>query len=460
MTDVRGLVRTTRSAATFCLGVSLIANVFLASSMLDDLNLMLMVGVIALSFAASTGSSRVIGILLFASSIALLLHSQAPLDVWKQALRENSYLIAMFVLVPLLSIPVQHGGYGESLREVFVRYANTDSRYYALVSSMAAFVGVLISIAAVPLTYEVSRASGCNYDEKLLASALSRGFITCMIWAPTSATIALVVQLTGVDWVAFFPFAIACALIAGAVGFLMTFVRDEAAKASSDEAEAPAGKIDAGKVVELSAFAFLLVVSVAATSQLGGLSAIVVVAMASLVFPVAWMAAIGRLPTYAREFRGDYFNNKLPQSKNQIVLFAGAGFFAQSIGYSHLGDALVGSLLHMTGQSVLLLTVAIIGITLATSAVGIHPIAVVAVVGGAMGASQWGVSPTYLALVLSISWAMGNALCPASANVVAVSDMVGQSPIKVSLRWNGPYVLVATAVLVLVLTMARMGGLL
>ena len=418
--------------------------------MLDDLNLMLMVGVIALSFAASTGSSRVIGILLFGSSIALLLHSQAPLDVWKQALRENSYLIAMFVLVPLLSIPVQHGGYGESLREVFVRYANTDSRYYALVSIMAAFVGVLISIAAVPLTYEVSRASGCNYDEKLLASALSRGFITCMIWAPTSATIALVVQLTGVDWVAFFPFAIACALIAGAVGFLMTFVRDEAAKASSDEAEAPAGKIDAGK----------LVVSVAATSQLGGLSAIVVVAMASLVFPVAWMAAIGRLPTYAREFRGDYFNNKLPQSKNQIVLFAGAGFFAQSIGYSHLGDALVGSLLHMTGQSVLLLTVAIIGITLATSAVGIHPIAVVAVVGGTMGASQWGVSPIYLALVLSISWAMGNALCPASANVVAVSDMVGQSPIKVSLRWNGPYVLVATAVLVLVLTMARMGGLL
>ena len=452
MTDVRGLVRTTRSAATFCLGVSLIANVFFASSMLDDLNLMLMVGVIALSFAASTGSSRVIGILLFGSSIALLLHSQAPLDVWKQALRENSYLIAMFVLVPLLSIPVQHGGYGESLREVFVRYANTDSRYYALVSIMAAFVGVLISIAAVPLTYEVSRASGCNYDEKLLASALSRGFITCMIWAPTSATIALVVQLTGVDWVAFFPFAIACALIAGAVGFLMTFVRDEA--------EAPMGKIDAGKVVELSAFAFLLVVSVAATSQLGGLSAIVVVAMASLVFPVAWMAAIGRLPTYAREFRGDYFNNKLPQSKNQIVLFAGAGFFAQSIGYSHLGDALVGSLLHMTGQSVLLLTVAIIGITLATSAVGIHPIAVVAVVGGTMGASQWGVSPIYLALVLSISWAMGNALCPASANVVAVSDMVGQSPIKVSLRWNGPYVLVATAVLVLVLTMARMGGLL
>ena len=382
MTDVRGLVRTTRSAATFCLGVSLIANVFFASSMLDDLNLMLMVGVIALSFAASTGSSRVIGILLFGSSIALLLHSQAPLDVWKQALRENSYLIAMFVLVPLLSIPVQHGGYGESLREVFVRYANTDSRYYALVSIMAAFVGVLISIAAVPLTYEVSRASGCNYDEKLLASALSRGFITCMIWAPTSATIALVVQLTGIDWVDFFPCALACALVAGTVGFLMTLAREKTADAPSGRVEEPVGAFDARKVVELGAGALLLIASIATVSQLGGLSIIIVVAMASLVCPVVWMAIVKRLPTYVKEFKGDYFNNKLPQVKNQILLFAGAGFLAQSIGYSHVGDAMAEVLLQLTGQNVLLLTIAIIAVTLATLAAGIHPIAVVAVVGG------------------------------------------------------------------------------
>ena len=43
-------------------------------------------------------------------------------------------------------------------------------------------------------------------------------------------------------------------------------------------------------------------VSVAATSQLGGLSAIVVVAMASLVFPIAWMAAID---VYKRQVQGD-----------------------------------------------------------------------------------------------------------------------------------------------------------
>ena len=449
MGSVGRLARTARSVITFCLGISYMANVLLGSPLIDDLNLVLMAVVIVLSFAASTGSARTIGALLFSLSIALLVYSQAPLDIWKQALRENAYLIVMFIMVPLLGIPVQHGGYSESLRGMFARYASTGSRYYALVSIMSAFVGVLISIAAVPLTYEMSRASRHSDDKKLLSSALSRGFVTCMIWAPTSATIALVVQLTGIDWVDFFPCALACALVAGTVGFLMTLAREKTADAPSGRVEEPVGAFDARKVVELGAGALLLIASIATVSQLGGLSIIIVVAMASLVCPVVWMAIVKRLPTYVKEFKGDYFNNKLPQVKNQILLFAGA-----------VGDAMAEVLLQLTGQNVLLLTIAIIAVTLATSAAGIHPIAVVAVVGGAISASECGVTPVYLALVLSISWAMGNALSPASANVIAVSDMVGQSPIKVGLRWNGPYVLVTTTVLICVLTLSRAVGLL
>lgn len=460
MGNVGSLLRTTRSVATFCLGMSYIVNIFLKSSLIDDATLVLLVIVIVLSFVASTGSSRIIGVLLFTLGIALLVYAQAPFEVWKQALQENSNLIGMFIMIPLLGIPVQQGGYSESLSGIFTRYANTNSRYYALVSVMSAFVGVLISIAAVPLTYEVSRTSRQSVNKKLLGTALSRGFITCMIWAPTSATIALVIQVTGIDWMDFFPCALACALIAGAVGFLMTFMREKMAQAPADVTEEPVGACDTRKVIELCLFAVLLIVSIVVVSQVCGLPIIIVVAMASLVFPVIWMASIKRLPTYVQEFKGTYFNKKLPQVKNQILLFAGAGLFAQSISYSHVGDAIAGILLQLTGQSVLLLTLAIIGITLVTSAVGIHPIAVVAVVGGALSASACGVTPIYLALVLSISWALGNVICPASANVIAISDMVGQSPLKVSLRWNVPYVLMTVTVLVCVLTFFRAVGLL
>ena len=426
--------------------------------LLDDLNTGLLIVVIVMSFTASSGSSRIIGAVLFSLGGVLLAHAHAPLEVWMRSLQENAYLIVMFIMVPLLGIPVQHGGYSRSLREVFARYARSGSRFYALVSIMSAFIGVLISIAAVPLAFEVSRASRHSDDRKLVSSALSRGFVTCMIWAPTSATIALVVQVTGIDWIVFAPYALACALIAGAVGFLMTYAQERAGGVRPCIEEEAAGPLDARNVVELCAFAFLLIASIAAVSQLVGLSVIMVVAMASLVFPLVWMTAIKRLPTYAAVFKNDYCKNKLPQTKNQILLFAGAGMLAYSIGYSHAGDAIAGSLLLLTGQNVLLLTVAVVGITLITSAAGMHPIAAIAVMGGALSASNCGATPVYLALVLCISWAMGNAICPASANVVAVSDMVGQSPVKVGLRWNGPYVLVTAVVLIVVLTCLRASG--
>ena len=48
MGSVGRLARTARSVITFCLGISYMANVLLGSPLIDDLNLVLMAGVIVL----------------------------------------------------------------------------------------------------------------------------------------------------------------------------------------------------------------------------------------------------------------------------------------------------------------------------------------------------------------------------------------------------------------------------
>ena len=184
----------------------------------------------------------------------------------------------------------------------------------------------------------MSRESRLGANKRLLGTALARGFVTCMIWAPTSATIALVVSVTSAEWVSFAPCAIVCALVAEGVGILMTVLSrklggkasamDDGASASKD---AP-GSIDKAKVAELAVFSVLLIVFIALVSQLFGLSAIIVVAMASLVWPFVWMLFIRRFSLYRKELKNAYFEKKLPGAKNQIVLFAGAGMLAQSIG--------------------------------------------------------------------------------------------------------------------------------
>lgn len=455
------VMRTIRSVVTLCFAVCYIVNVFLRSPLLDDVNIALMAAVLVMSVFVSTGSSRLIGIILIVTSIGLLLYSHAPVEEWVRALGKNADLIVMFILIPLIGIPVQHGGYNESLRGLFARHADSEGRYYSLVSMMAAIAGALISIAAVPLTFEISRASRLAGDKRLLGTALARGFVTCMVWAPTSATIALVVSVTSADWIEFAPCAIACALVAEGVGVLMTVLsrkkRKNALEAHGDAcaAEGAPASIDKAKMAQLAVFSVLLIVFIAAVSQVFGLSAIIVVAMASLVWPFIWMVAIKRFSSYREETRGTYFKKKLPGTKNQIVLFAGAGMLAQSIGCSGIGDVIAQALMLATGQSVVLLTAAVVAIVLLTCAVGIHPIVATAVIGGAIDPALCSISAPYLALVLSMSWALGNTICPASANVIAVADMVQASPVEASLKWNGLYAAVTAAVLIACVMLMR-----
>jgi C4-dicarboxylate transporter, DcuC family len=451
-----------RSLFTFCLGIGYLGNVFLKSSLISNLNLILMIIVIVLSFTVVTGTSKLIGYSTFTLSIFLLLYSHAPFSVWQKAMQENLYLVVMFTMVPLLGIPIQHGGYTKALQGLFSRYVNTNSRFYLLVSFISAFIGVLVSLAVVPLVYEVCRNSRLSSNKRLLSSAISRGFTTCTIWAPTTGAITLIVQLTGTHWPVFFPFAILFGIIAGIVGYSMTIFEEKRVNNAyfNEAKEGTIEDFNLSKVIELCVFGIILIAGIAIISLITGIQTLIIVSFAALIFPIIWLGIIKRLPVMLREFKGDYFKNKLPTLKNEIILFVGAGLLAESIKYSHLGDYVPRILAQLVGQDVLLLTIVIIAISLMLSAVGVHPIITVTIIGGTIHAASYGVTPTYLALVLSTSWAMGISISPSAANVIAVSGIVGQSPIQVGIRWNGLYVLIVSVVLVLILTVLRMIGLL
>lgn len=109
-------------------------------------------------------------------------------------------------MVPLISLPVRYGGYNESLEALFERFGNSESRFYGLVSVMSAFLGVLVSIASVPLTCEVARSSRFAGNTRVLATALSRGFITCLFWAPTTGHHRALAAAYGADWLSVLPF--------------------------------------------------------------------------------------------------------------------------------------------------------------------------------------------------------------------------------------------------------------
>ncbi len=338
-------------------------------------------------------------------------------------------MIVMFTLVPLLGIPLQYGGYFESLQGAFRRYVYTNNRFYLLVSLMSAFIGVLVNMGVVPLVHQISMASNKSSNKKLLSLAISRGFTTCSIWAPTTPAIALIVQLTGAKWSLFFPYGILFGMIAGLIGYTMVMLEGRRVEnsyttvvdtAATTEKLKPVAEINLRKVIELSVFSIALISLIGIVSLITGISAVIVVSIASLVSPVIWLASIRRLPVLLREFKGDYFNERLPRLKNEIVLFVGAGLFATSISYSHLGNYVPHILNLIVGSNALSLSVVIIFGSLILSVLGVHPIITVTILGGTVNTTAYGVTPTYMALILAISWSMGISISPSGgrANIM------------------------------------------
>ena len=211
------------------------------------------------------------------------------------------------------------------------------------------------------------------------------------------------------------------------------------------------GALDHKKIAELILFSALYIVAVMLVGQCLGISIIVAVALMSILVPIIWMAAIKRMPLFKQKVKEEYVAVKLPNVKGQMILFTAAGVLASGISYSGVGEMAVAALLQVTNEGVLAVTILVMALALVCSAFGVHPLVYTTVIGGSLSAAQLGVSPVYLALLLAMGWALGNAVCPTSANTIAVSQLVERSPFKLALNWNVAYVLVSTVVLVALL---------
>jgi len=455
-----------RSIATLALAVLYLINEIIKVEWLGLVTGFLLVGVLSLSLLAVEGASRAIGIGLFVVGGIIFTWLGAEPALWFQGLNRNLYLLAMFILVPLLGAPIRQGGYMETLRSFFRQYIRVDSLFYLLVKSFTLFIAVMINVAVIPLMHQIGLASDKSSNSRLMAVSLSRGFAASIIWAPSYAAVALVLELSGARWIDLFPYGLGLGVGAILLGSLMTRIEGQQGKTEPEINQQEAIQQSLGeqsegvnweKIAELGFFGLVLIGGIVVASQLTGIATVTVVSMAAIIFPVVWLAAIGCLPRWWTEVRGSYFHIALPKVKNEVVLFAGAGFLATAIDISAFSQLAPIVLERLVGDSPLFLSLVIISLVVLLSALGVHPIITVTVIGSILQAEYYHVTPTFIALILTTGWALGAAVSPSSATNISVASLVDRSVLEVS-RWNLGYTFILFVLTWVVLNLAHWLG--
>jgi hypothetical protein len=368
---------------------------------------------------------------------------------WRQylgAYGEMAYLLALFTVLPVLSVPVKLGGYSHAIELVLRSRIAGVFQLNCLVTALAYVCGSFMSLAAVPIMMTsmapVVGAYPVGNKTRFMAVSATYGYVLPVLWTPVSGVVGVVLYSLHIDWIALFPilFALSIAgLLANWALFYLLELRGNTHTAAPAIAPLPndaASPIP--RLLQMVLGIVLLVVGIALLEQWLHIGLITVVTLIAIPFALAWSMVIGQGGQALRETVAQ-LRVRLPRMADQFAIFLSAGFFAKAMHLSGLDHAANAMFLHLhdaVGTKIFLALMPLL--TLAASFLGMHPLVVIALLGESLKPEVLGITSTQLAVTLVGSSVLTYMLGPFSGTLGLVQSINQVSTFRLSM-WNAPY---------------------
>lgn len=397
--------------------------------------------------------------LLIALSLALYLRTGGGVGEFVAEAGKALDLAAAILAVQTLQWPLRHLGYDKTLRE-FLRgwLAGSRRRLYGH-QGFALGLSSVLGFAGVPLAYLLSNPSLASHE--WTAKAVSRGYLLAILWTPLSVGSALVLKLTGATWFDTLPIALGTMVVALLVFTLLDrpSIGDLAhtgRRGATWEGVAPEDDTSEGAKPEglrpmlplilgllLFAAALLTLEAVLPLSPLDVL-ALVTVAVSAL-----WLTTAGKsrdLRYLAREF----VRESIPASGELLAVMLSTAVLVEAGTASGLLLRLLDPVLTAAGTAGYLglaLTICLAPVVLGFF--GVDPFVSLLALGTSLAATDLGMEPGTMAVLLLGGAGLANVLSPLSLNSVTLSRLTGLPPLQFA-RWNLGFSATVLGVLVLI----------
>jgi len=337
-------------------------------------------------------------------------------DVVK-ALTANQLMIVMLIGVQFLQlVALPPSEKAEPLPRGFKAFIRT---YFGV-----HFFGAIINLSAVLLVADrlVKEAQLSMNQQKLLTRAFTSG----AHWSPFFAAFAASLVFTP-D--ASLPIVMAVGMSMASIALVVTLYEIKV-----DKSESIDGFVGYPMHFQALWLPVVLVLLVAVMHTLfPAISVLILIAICSLglsVFVLLWRKGAGAATT---DFIG-HTMNKLPQMKNELLLFLVAGIFGSGLAAALDGLSIAIPFQHFDGiaASVILLLIFVLAI------VGVHPVISIAVIGHWIMTIE--PNQTLLAIMFLMGWAIGVSASPISGINLALHGRYGVSGQQI-FKWNISYAL-------------------
>ncbi|MBO8162102.1 MAG: hypothetical protein H0Z34_00115 [Brevibacillus sp.] len=370
--------------------------------------------------------------------------------VWQEAVLFNLNLITLFASVPLLSLPIQYGGYMHSLERVLLLYAGKKKAFFTFISAITFVIGSIMNLGVIRLLYGFLKS--VPYRRDWVGRALLVGFVSTIMWSPYFASVALVIKALHLNYSDFAPFAVSEALLLFLAGNLMVTAQmnrqsaEFAAVAHGDrggvqgQVTAPCTPEDRKKVKQLAVIMAAMLVSLILLEKWTGIKVMVLAAYVSILVTVTWMLYLGKAERL-KECAKEYLYKLLPSIGNEVILFLSAGFFGVILLHTPFNALLVEQLQKIDGLWPIARILLFVAMPVILSLIGVHQIITVTILATSIDPALIGLHPVAFGILLMASWSISTIVSPVTPVNITLGILLRENSLTVGLGRNYGYAL-------------------
>ncbi len=430
-----------------------LSNYFINNSLLEYLSAGVLLFIIVQAMPKLDKSSRWVVSGLFLFGAVLLLASGASLRLWTVAFLKNANVATMLICVPLMSLPFFYEDYQSELKVVAQTKMQSMLGFCLLTSLCTHLLGVLISVGAIAIIYELLSPHAKLYkSEDTFLATIMRSYSSSGFWSPAWASMVLINSQLQVSWLSLIPIGLAFSAIF--MGLDLSFI---AVKIKRNPERYPRLQAEEGAVVNWRKIYTMLLLAVALIGSiiLGNIvtpwDLLIIISIVAIIFPLATGLLQKHMPAYKKGM-ANFYGKSLIKVQSQCALFTAAGFLGKALDAAGIGAVLPRFLPDWLTSYPVLMIAAIMLLLILPAMVGIHPVATGTALLSAVTPAALGLDLMSFTLTILTGWLLATFLSPLTSTSLILSGCCGR-PSWSLLNLNkvfGPVALILFSILIAV----------
>ena len=377
---------------------------------------------------------------LLAAGLAAAAAADALAETVTRGLKNSLPFLVLFGAVAWLNVPASES---RSLRAARDMVAGQPPGWrFATLALAAHLLGSVFNLVAVSLLSVLIGHQDQPATRRRLARALLQGFATATCWSPLFVGTAVILSvLPEARWVTIAPFGVGLSLLL----LFLAWGADRALNPARAPLGVPAAPLPAWAARRIALLVGALLVLAMGLVEATGLSIPIVLGLIAPPFAAIWQAArrresrrqAGEALAAVAEMAGRVARG-FAGLRTETLMFSAANIFSAGIARVVPEADAVAALARLgLGPDGLIVALAF-GLVMA-SAIGLHPVIVVMLIGQVLPPEAFGLPMSLLALLLMALWGMGTNASPFSATNIIMSRVVGMGHWAIAWRWNLPF---------------------